>query len=957
MFDKPYRSRLNYFESLEKAIGYDELQSQYVHSLNGDWKFKMVASPSDIPDDFLNGHYEQVSFETIPVPSHPELNGFGNPIYTNIDFPMPVIPDLEMADNPTGLYYRKFSYEKSENKTVVLRFDGVDSEFDVWVNKQYIGSSHGSRLMSEFDLSTIIENGQNEIAVCVKKWSKWSFIEDQDMWWLSGIFRDVTIVEGSTVSDVRVKTIKERGGWNLMVDLTFTQLSAQRLNETTYPIKVALYDGNNVVCQSKLNGTQYLEKESCQFAVQGVKEWTDETPFLYTLVISVGESFFLPVRVGFREIKMIDDQVCLNGIPLLINGVNRHEFSPTTGRALKKEDVYQELVQIKQFHINAIRTSHYPNVPYFYDVCDEIGLLVVDECDIESHGLVEEIKPASDKSFTTEFVSRAERMVTRDYNHPCVMMWSLGNESSFGDNFVQMANKIRELDDTRLIHYEGDHDTVVSDVYSTMYTGLEALQKRAALKTSKKPHILCEYAHAMGNGPGSLKEYQDLFKLYPSLQGGFIWEWKDHGIEVTNEGKKEYRFGGGFNEPVNDGDFVIDGLVLPNGEPSPGLLDYSHIIQPIEFYFNQSNSLVLKSRYNYRVLHQLIVRWNIMVSGEVVDEGVHRIEKLSPQCYSEIIPINGSVEGQSGDMFITFEVENDQEFSVFAKGTVISSEQFPYHVSQQKMSDTLEITDFKRYLLVENRDTNSLIRVDKRTGNIDQIIVNGKEKLSSPVKLTLDRVSISNESHGVEYWKDNYIDQLVYFCRNIDWISNEDSIFIYLRQYVAPPVHNWGVEIEKVIWIANDSILTETKGWFDGDKPTEVQRIGYETSLTENMTTIDWYGRGPGESYVDSNSATKIGKYQKNVNQWAFPYVVYQDSGNRSDCRWVKVKAEDESDFCVESIKPFNFNYINHNREDNPLVRIDHFVRGLGSNSCGPEPLLKYRVLTVPFESDFTIRW
>lgn len=593
-------------------------------SLNGQWKFLYLEAPELSPEGFMNSNAD--GWGEIDVPSVWQLRGYDAMHYTDVLYLFPIHPPYVPSQNPTGIYKKKvvLTKEWTENDTV-LKFHGVDSAFDVWVNGIHVGYSKVSRLPSEFDISEHVTEGENDITVRVYKWSDGTYLEDQDMWWLSGIYRDVELINESknAILDCRVNG-----------DL-----------DATYKNGVLSIDLRTK--QAECNGTWRLEKEGVQVAegkfaaeehnahaeavIENVKTWTAETPELYTVVVTT-EGHEVIVRTGFRKIEMIGKNFRVNNQVILLNGINHHDYNPKEGRVVSYEQMKSDVILMKQHNINAVRCSHYPANEYFYDLCDEYGLYVINEADLECHGFewVENYDwITDDPEWEASYVDRSVRMVKRDRNHPSIIMWSMGNESSFGCNFRSAAKAIKELDQTRLVHYEGDFEAEVTDVYSTMYTRLKGLKEIAEYKVKgDKPHVMCEYGHAMGNGPGGLQAYQDMYRKYSRLQGGFIWEWYDHGIYTEEDGHTYYKYGGNFGDFPTNGNFCIDGMLMPDRTPSPSLLEYKQVIAPVEVkkVEGKSNELLLKNWYDFLSLSHLCLKWWISGNEETVEEGM--IEEL-----------------------------------------------------------------------------------------------------------------------------------------------------------------------------------------------------------------------------------------------------------------------------------------------------------------------------------------
>lgn len=542
--------------------------SQEMISLNGEWRFLYLEAPELSPQGFEKAKTDE-AWDTIDVPSVWQLRGYDSMHYTDTEYLFPLDPPYVPTKNPTGIYKKTVYLSKEWTKQdTILRFHGVDSAFDVWVNGQYVGYSKVSRLPSEFDITNYVNEGENDITVRVYKWSDGTYLEDQDMWWLSGIYRDVELINEpkqaiyNCAADGSLDESFKDGIFT--ADITLKQAEG----EGNYILE---YNGNKVM-QGDFrtdDGTVHLEER-----IPDVKKWTAETPELYLLTVTAGQHT-IQVRIGFRKIEIKDGNFRVNGQVILLNGVNHHDYNPKEGRCVTYEQEKNNVILMKQHNINAVRCSHYPANEYFYDLCDEYGLYVIDEADLECHGF-ELVKNyqwiTDDPAWEQAYVDRSVRMVKRDRNHPSIIMWSMGNESAFGCNFRRAAEEIRKLDPSRMIHYEGDYEAEVTDVYSTMYTRVKRLEEIAESKSKGgKPHILCEYGHAMGNGPGGLKAYQDMFRKFKRLQGGFVWEWYDHGIYAEENGKTYYRYGGDYGDFPTNENFCIDGLLMPDRTPSPEL--------------------------------------------------------------------------------------------------------------------------------------------------------------------------------------------------------------------------------------------------------------------------------------------------------------------------------------------------------------------------------------------------
>ncbi len=572
-------------------------------SLTGEWSFRLSPGLGEAPDDLKEPDVS--GWDTISVPGHWQLSGYGAPAYTNIDYPFPLEPPHVPTANPTGDYVRTVAVPADwAGSKVVLRFEGVDSRFAVYVDGNLVGWSSGSRLPSEFDLTDLVAPGNEiRIAVRVHQWSAGSYVEDQDMWWLSGIFRDVTLLalKPQAPTDVFVHASYSDGSGTLKVD-------------------------------SDVPGTVVVEELGLEFPtgfetpVPAVEPWSAESPRLYDAVLRT-EGGEVRLKLGFRTVAIVDGVLTVNGNRVLFNGVNRHEFHPDRGRALTEQDMLDDVLIMKRAGINAVRTSHYPPHPYFLDLCDQYGLYVVDECDLETHGFGYEPEPPNlpnpvmDPRWESDLVERMRRMVERDKNHPSIVIWSLGNECGMGDNLRAMYAFAHDRDPSRPVHYERDTHAEFVDVYSQMYTSPEDVTAIGEDPSSYRglPFILCEYGHAMGNGPGGLSDYHALFEKYPRCQGGFIWEFIDHGLRTSVDGKEFYAYGGDFGEEIHDGNFVCDGLLFPDRTPSPGMIEYSKVIEPLVITADGNGGIKITNRYEVLDTSHLTFRVVTEVAGEQVE--------------------------------------------------------------------------------------------------------------------------------------------------------------------------------------------------------------------------------------------------------------------------------------------------------------------------------------------------
>jgi len=637
--------------------------------LNGRWKFRFADNPLRLPDGFYRPDFDDGGWEWIDVPKSWQLSGYGRPHYTNLVYPFPTDPPRVPTENPTGCYRRSFDLPAAwDGMRVTLRFEGVDSFFHLWVNGIEIGCSKGSRVPAEFDITPHLHAGTNQVCLRVLQWSDASYLEDQDMWWLSGIFRDVYLLArpANHIADLTIRTAFD-GRYEHARLVLNVPVSGDGPQHCTIEARLSHPDGTEwfraPLAWDAAAGAFVLDRN-----VTGPLHWTAETPVLYPLDILLQDAAGTTLeavreRVGFRQVEIKGGQLLVNGVALKFKGVNRHDHHPDLGRAVPLETMRRDLILMKQHNLNAVRTSHYPNDPRFLQLCDEFGLYVIDECDLECHGFCtvqhhEGSRPANawtsdNPEWATAYVDRMERMVQRDKNRPCVVMWSLGNESEFGRNHEQMAQRARDLDPTRPIHYEADRTyyhpdrpgVVTADVLSYMYPAHEKVieigENRDDGAAAGKPFIMCEYIHTMGNGPGGIKEYWDAIYKYPRVQGGFAWEWKDHGIrQQLPDGRWHFAYGGDFGDEPNDGNFVVDGIVFSDQTPSPGLVEYKKVIEPVQCAAVDlaAGRIRLTNRYDYLDLADapLAGSWRIAMDGKPIQAGTFALPNCAPHQSVEV---------------------------------------------------------------------------------------------------------------------------------------------------------------------------------------------------------------------------------------------------------------------------------------------------------------------------------
>ncbi|ASN04204.1 glycoside hydrolase family 2 TIM barrel-domain containing protein [Virgibacillus necropolis] len=981
------------FSDETKALTYERGNSERFKLLNGIWKFQYAETPQEAPADFYKNEFDVSGWDDIEVPHHWQLQGYDKPHYTNVNYPFPVDPPHVPTENPTASYQRDF-YISDEwaGEQVYLRFEGVDNCFHVWVNGHEVGFSKGSRMASEFNISSYLHSGKNTLAVRVYKWSDSTYLEDQDMWWLSGIFRDVYLLSrpSSHIRDVFIRTDLDKGyeDATLKVDIDIEN-TVDGLN-----VEYKLVDAQNeLVVDESLE-----ENFHFQVPVKSPNKWSAEDPYLYHLVISLKDKHdrvleTIAQKVGFRSVELRDGVVLINGVAIKFKGVNRHDSHPDYGRAVPLEHMIKDIELMKQGNVNAVRSAHYPNDPRFYDLCDEYGLYVIDEADVETHGFetIGNINQLSDDpKWEAAYLDRMERMVERDKNHPSIVMWSLGNESGNGVNHAAMAKWARAKDPTRLIHYEGESrelflggkrklDPSVSDVHTTMYTGIAEMEEVGQYTELSKPHLLCEYAHAMGNGPGALKEYWDTFYKYRRLQGGFVWEWADHGIRRQNvEGEEYFAYGGDFGDQPNDYNFVIDGLVMPDRTPSPGYYEHKKVIEPVKVdeVDLEAGKVEITNRYDFSSLDHLALSWNIEADGKVIQSGVLTLDGIGARVTKSFtIPYNLPKPLARADYRLNLQFTLASATAWAPVGHELAWAQFmlPQNAKStnevQKL-DTVTIDEVDSFLYVHG--VNFEITFHKILGNVHSWKCEGLELLQTGPKLQFWRAMIDNDHRSESEWKNHGVHWLQQRIDQVDFQLAKDktSVSIKVVQRIAPPMLSWGINVVLTYTIyGNGDILVDVNGKPTGNTPRTLPRIGLEMTVPQTLDQVSWYGRGPGESYADSKQANRFGIYKKSVDQLLTNYVYPQENGNRTDVNWVTFANGQGMGMFISGTPAFNFSAhyysigdfdkAKHTHEltkkDEIYVHLDHQQHGLGTASCGPDVLPEYELTTQEFTFNFRL--
>ncbi|MFO7898412.1 MAG: glycoside hydrolase family 2 TIM barrel-domain containing protein [Planctomycetota bacterium] len=983
------------YPDAEAARTFDREKSPFVKLLSGTWTFHLSPTAEEAPEQFFEPDFDPAGWPDIPVPSNWQLEGHDYPHYTNSAYPFPVDPPRVPTENPTGSYRRTFTVPDAwAGRRVYLRFDGVDSAFFVWLNGRRIGYSQGSRLPAEFDVSPHIRPGENVVAVRVYRWSDGSYLEDQDMWWLSGIFRDVylTAVEPAHIYDLAVRTELDADSRDatLAVDAKVNGRDGGTLD-------ARLLGDHEVTASAPIaGGTARIE-----MPVNDPPKWTAETPNLRTLLLTLKDPDgrlveVVPQKVGFRSIEIADGRLLVNGVAVKLKGTNRHEHHPDRGRAVPPEAMLQDVLLMKRHNLNAVRTSHYPDDPRFYDLCDEYGLYVMDEADIECHGMGKVGAPdrlSDDPAWEEAYLDRARRMVRRDRNHPSVIAWSLGNESGFGRNHEAMAAWIRATDPTRPIHYDRDYELKVTDFISFMYTPVDQVvqvgkgegpvtirgHEYTLEEYESRPLVLCEYAHAMGNGPGGLKEYWDAFWQYDRLQGGFVWDWIDQGIrQRTVDGREYFAYGGDFGDEPNDANFLINGLVFPDRTPSPGLLEYKKLIEPVHVEPEDlsTGELRVTNRYDFRSLDHLQPSWTVAVDGDVVQSGeLDPLPNAAGETSLVTVPYSLPADPPPGaDCRLTLSFALAEDAAWAERGHEVAWAQFELPVGAPEPAPIpvasmppLTCEEARRRITVSGEDFRLVF--DRVRGRLVSWQHAGRELLRRGPLLTFWRAPIDNDRPVKERWLADGLNQLQHRTDSVTCEPGDRSVAVRVRSRIAPPVLDKGFLCDVVYSICGcGDVVVEAHVVPEGDWAT-LPRVGFELALPGELDQVEWYGLGPGECYVDSKQAQRVGRYRRPVDELCTPYVFPQEQGNRTDVRWVALAGGAAGlfacgmpalDFSALPYRTEDLERARHTcelvRRDEVTLHLDHRHHGLGSGSCGPETLPRYRLEAEEFRFAFRLR-
>ena len=967
-------------------------ESDRMQLLNGTWKFQYFTSIYNIKDSFFEKNYDTENFDEIQVPSVWQMAGYDTHQYTNIRYPFPFDPPYVPQDIPCGAYVHNFEYSRDEKASkAFLNFEGVDSCFYVWINGSYVGYSQVSHMTSEFDVTDVLQDGTNTVAVLVMKWCDGSYLEDQDKFRMSGIFRDVYILKRpeQAISDYHIKSKIED-------ILAKVELDVKFYSPTN--VKISIEDKNGaVVALGSIDeeGTAVLEIASPEL-------WNTENPYLYKLILET-ENEVIVDHIALRKVEIKDQVIYLNGQKIKVRGVNRHDSDPVTGFTISLEQITTDLTLMKQHNFNAIRSSHYPNAPFFYEMCDKYGFMVIDEADIEAHGPFMIYRKedtdynrfkrwnemiADDPAWEEAIVDRVKLMLERDKNRFCIVMWSMGNESAYGCNFEKALEWTKNFDPDRITQYESaryrnydeTYDYSNLDVYSRMYPALSEIQEYLD-KDGSKPFLLVEYCHSMGNGPGDFEDYFQMIQDNDKMCGGFVWEWCDHAIAhgTAENGKTIYAYGGDHGEEIHDGNFCMDGLVYPDRTVHTGLLEYKNVYRPARVisYDKESGELVLHNYMDFDNLKDYVkISYELTQDGLLIGKG--KLDEVSVVPHSEgktNLQVNVP---ENGKCYLKLTYHLKKEMPLLEEDYILGFDEI--EVSQkdakcQLAEKWVEKTVTDSELQVSEDDTQIHIKgrefaytIDRRTALFTEMKFAGREYLNHPMELNIWRAPTDNDMYIKSEWKKAHYDKAytrAYTTEVVQGkhgvkITSHASVVAETVQKILDVTITWKIEAAGKI----DADIAVTKD----DEFPDLPRFGVRMFLDKKLSAARYFGMGPQESYCDKHQAASHGLYQANVDDLHEDYIRPQENGSHYDCEYVElnnsrygivVSAENAFSFNASYYTQEELEKKTHNYEltesDSVVFCVDYALNGIGSNSCGPVVLDQYRFDDVLFRFQFTL--
>jgi len=1009
-WENPYLTSLNTlkphvtyipYDTEAKAIKNIPAGSELFLSLNGKWKFKLSDNYTLVPKGFFEPGFDATSWALIDVPSTWEVQGYSYPIYTNIPYEFysknPLPPHVPHDYNPVGTYLTQLTVpEKFKGKNVIIHFGAVKSFFYIWLNGKYIGFSKDSKTPAEFDLTPYLKEGVNTLALQVFRWSDGSYLECQDMWRMSGINRDVFLYarQATHIRDFFAKgNLKDNyTNGNLELDILFNKLSAE--DAKNYKLQVNLYDkalASKPVTSEIISLVVAVGKDSLRYekSIDAVKKWTAETPDLYILTLTLLDQNgkcveSLSNRIGFRTSEIKDGLFLLNGVAVKLKGVNRHEHDPVKGHVISRELMLQDIMLMKRNNINAVRTCHYPNDPYWYELCDEYGLYVIDEANIESHGMGYNLDRTlgNNPIWENAHIDRTRRMVERDKNHASVIIWSLGNEAGNGTNFYATYKWIKTRDLSRPVQYERALHEWNTDIYCPMYESVNSLLSYAS-KKQEKPLIQCEYAHAMGNSTGNLTDYWDAIDNNEQLQGGFIWDWVDQGLQkFDSAGRQFWAFGGDFGpkDVPSDGNFCTNGLVFPDRKPHPALSEVKKVYQYVKFTAIdlKKPEFRMTNKYAFQDLKNTLIQWEISENGNVITQGTFTTENITPG-NSRDYRINWkSPKFKPGkNYFLNVYLVTTDDRPLLGKFHLLASEQFELYstAAAEISSSTLpapETTETDNSITVSGNTF--AVQFDKSSGTIGSFTFNGQQLLEQGPLPNFRRAPTDNDVGSKMFvkckpWYDASENRKVKSV--VLDKSNAKAVKVSVT-FLLPDANSEMVSIYTVTGKGDILVENHLKA---GQNQPWIPRLGMNMRLNGSLNQVDWLGRGPFENYIDRKAASFIGLYHTTTDEMYTNYVRPQENGYRSDVKWFSVNDGKSVGLYFEgapnlgfSALPFTYDdlkgFEHKGKHGNLLskqsftdLNFDYLQCGLGGDdSWGAWPMEKYLIPAKDYSWSYRMR-
>lgn len=984
----PMRATLYPYADAAQARGYDRTASPFFQLLNGEWDFHLAPRPEDVPEEFVLPEFAgNKGWAVLPVPSNWTMHGYDKPHYTNVQMPFGNEPPSVPEENPTGCYRHTFTVPADwDGRRVVLHFGGAESVLCVWVNGQPVGVAKDTRLPSEFDVTPFVKFGEENVlaAVCIK-WSDATYVEDQDQWWMGGIYREVYLysTEKVFIQDVFANASLEgdftTGVLNLKAKVGFEVVPPEG-----YSFQAQLFDADGKAVFAEPLSQEVLThrghahrrlEANWSDKVSGVKVWSHESPVLYTVVISLVSPEGITTehtscRIGFRRVEIGERELLVNGKAVMIKGVNRHEWDDVTGKTLTREGMVRDILVMKQHNFNAVRTAHYPDDALWYDLCDEYGLYLIDEADVETHDFMNFL--CRDPRYASSFLERGIRMVERDKNHPSVILWSLGNESGYGPNHDAMAGWIRAHDPSRPLHYENAvwgwtdgniYGLPATDIICPMYATIESIVNWARNPNGdKRPIILCEYSHAMGNSNGNLSDYWYAFENNHGLQGGFIWEWVDHGIkQKTQSGEEYWAYGGDFGDTPNDLNFVCDGLVWPDRVPHPAMAECKKLFQPVAVSWKDeaAREIEIRSKADFVSLSWLRGEWVLEVEGEKIADGKLPEMVIEPGA-SQVVRLELPRTLPAGEAFLLFRFFAKEGTSWCEAGHEVGWEQLALEnapaVKSTRKDGLAKVKDGEMVFSMYGTVEMPIPELQIFRGPTDNDGIKGWtgqdwKPLGRWQKAGYDKLELRHEPVQVEGGK---------FSRRTVGSCAASAQAVIHNQTLTPR--------------GDGSILVENH-FVVAEGVPDLPRLGVTVSLPAGFENLEWYGKGPGENYIDRKAGSYVSRFTSTVTREYVPYILPQEHGNKTGVRWISVGSDEAgvavvfesvpndgkwmeasaSHFTPQDLYGWTHTYEVEPREET-WVNLDVQQRGLGTASCGPDTLECYRIGAGEYLLDFVVR-